>query len=235
MLGVSSNVSSSDADANEGKPARESTLWTFRAQGTWTDCSSLFSLADEDDYEDEEDVPSPAGKISSSVEADDAPASGIASNLQVEIISSSLTSPSNGLAIRRSVLSSAHSRFPPQSINYIPLPSCRISLRQQGFPAPWMIHHETIFYFALHLSIVGHSMGCWPVKLRRRSSNPRMVQASFGEAVDAAKDGLDKAKEAGLGLLSKAQGLISGSSKPSAAEELWNRSLHWRPIVSFQN
>ena len=47
-----------------------------------------------------------------------------------------------------------------------------------------------------------------------------MLQASLGDAVDAAKDGLDRAKEAGLGLLSKAQGLISGGSKPSPAEEL---------------
>lgn len=45
-----------------------------------------------------------------------------------------------------------------------------------------------------------------------------MMQASLGDAVDAAKDGLDKAKEAGLGLLSKAQDFISGSSKPSAEE-----------------
>lgn len=45
------------------------------------------------------------------------------------------------------------------------------------------------------------------------------MQASLGDAVDAAKDGIDKAKEAGLGLLSKAQNLISGS-KASIAEEL---------------
>ncbi len=46
------------------------------------------------------------------------------------------------------------------------------------------------------------------------------MQASLGDAVGAAKDGLDKAKEAGLGFLSKAQNLISGSSKASASEEL---------------
>ena len=46
------------------------------------------------------------------------------------------------------------------------------------------------------------------------------MQASLGDAVDAAKGGLDMAKEAGLGLLNKAQNLIAGGSKATAATEL---------------
>lgn len=42
-------------------------------------------------------------------------------------------------------------------------------------------------------------------------------QASLGDAMEAAKGGLDKAKEAGLGLLSKAQNLVSGGSKAEAS------------------